>query len=303
MADPNKINKLQQLSAQLPVANARVQQQQQSARDLQLQQAVQKAPTATPVQATAAQIGQAQVASAGQQAIEAAKGQLQAQGQIAQQAIAVQKMGAQNNIATAQRATEQQRMDIEGSLAQVSLEAKRELYDDTMQFRRDQQGRALFNQGQLDDFKLSTVQNEQAWKTYSGQVEMLYDRKAALTKVKLDKAKQEMTQQAQLRNQLLDNLQSTRLSERERQASLEALRKLADNERMLKKLYADKAIEYNEAAAKKANRAAKDRAIWGTASGIVLGGTALVLSGGNPAVGLAAYKTGETLGGGISDLT
>jgi hypothetical protein len=299
--DPNKTTKLQQLSAQLPVASARLQQQQQAARDLQLQQAVQKAPEAVPVQATAAQIGQAQAASAGQQAIAAAQKQVESQAQVAEQAVAVERLDSQKGLAQAEMGVRQQQQDLETKLSNVSLDGKRELYDKTMEFKRDELGRTKFNEDQMDDYALSKARNEDEFRNYSQQVDLLYQRKQTLYDVQLKKVSQELQQQSQLKNQLLDQLQGTELTALQKRAARDALQKLGDNQIRLEKLYQDKALEYNKTLADKANRAAKKRAIIGTLLAIpaAVGGA----YAGGPAGALAGFQAGQAAGSVLADNT
>jgi hypothetical protein len=84
MAESPKLSALKQLSNQLPVANKQMAQRQQATRDIQLQQAIQKAAPTGNITQTAQQTGAAMAQTAGQQAVQNTQTAMQQQGQIAQ---------------------------------------------------------------------------------------------------------------------------------------------------------------------------------------------------------------------------
>jgi hypothetical protein len=83
--ETTRMRALRNLSQQLPVANQAIADGQQAARDMQVQQAVAKAPAAAPIATTAQTTGAAVAQSAGADAVKNAQTTTQQAGQIAQQ--------------------------------------------------------------------------------------------------------------------------------------------------------------------------------------------------------------------------
>jgi hypothetical protein len=155
-----RMKALQNLSNQLPIANQKVAQGQQAARNIQLQQAVKAAPTTGNTIQTAQQTGAAAAGQAGQQMIEQAGQQVKQQGQLGQVGLATQQQQAQSNVASLKMGAREQEMDNVARLAQVSEQAKQELYDKQLQFNKDQRGRTMFSERQLMDYALANAKDE-----------------------------------------------------------------------------------------------------------------------------------------------
>jgi hypothetical protein len=299
MADPtNKLTALQQLSQQIPVASSRAAQQQQAARDIQLQQAVAKAPVTAPVQQTAAQVGAAQAQTAGQQAVQAATSQIQQQGQIAQQGQAVQQMADRKDLAQSEMGLRSEQQGIDNQLAQISLQGKQELFDKNIKLERDELGRAMLNQDQLDDYVLSKARTEQDWANYQQQVEQAYKRKQQFTDYSMNKLSQELQQQAALENLIAEREQDVKLTTAQREASRKARLQVANNKLAIEQQLADFQFQKEKEAADAANRAAKR----GMAGSLILGIPAAIAGGiyGGPAGAAMGFQAGSAIGGGIA---
>jgi hypothetical protein len=302
MADPtNKLTALQQLSQQIPVASSRAAQQQQAARDIQLQQAVAKAPTTAPVQQTAAQVGAAQAQTTGQQAVQAATNQIQQQGQIAQQGQAVQQMADRKDLAQSEMGLRNEQQSIDNRLAQISLQGKQELFDKNIKFERDEIGRAMLNQDQLDDYVLSKARTEQDWANYQQQVEQAYKRKQQFTDYSMNKLSQELQQQSSLENLIAEREQDVKLNTAQREAARKARLQIANNKLAIEQQLADFQFQKEKEQADAANRAAK-RAMGGQIIGTVLGAAVgtLVAPGAGTAAGASfGASLGGSLGGAV----
>lgn len=171
-----KMTALQNLQKQLPVASEKLAKGMQAARDIQLQQAVARAPTGAAVAPTAQQTAAAATAQTGEQQIGQAQQMVQQAGQIGQLQLGEQQMAAQQKIAGAQQAARQQEMTNVERLGRLDLAAKKELYDKQLEFQKDEAGRTLFNQRQLADYALQNAQSDEQFKDWAQKAEQLNKR-------------------------------------------------------------------------------------------------------------------------------
>lgn len=277
MADPIKLKALQNLSNQLPVANQRIAQGQQAARDIQLQQAVKQAPATANIPQTTQQTGAAATQMAGQQMIEQAQKQVQQQGQVGQLALGGQQQQAQANTASLQMGAREQSADNAMRLARISEQAKQELYDKQMQFQKDQQGRALFNEKQLADYAVASAKDENDYRSKVQTMQQVSARDLQIMEHSFELVQKDLEQRIRLAEQQKDQKLQLELTEMKRAAE--------------------------EAMAAKRAKAANNQAMW-QAGGTIVGAAAGGLIGGAPgamvgasaggAVGsLAASQTGE----------
>lgn len=167
---------LQNLQKQLPVASQKVASGIQAARDIQVQQAVAKAPTGAAIAPAAQQTAAAATAQTGQAQVEAAKQMVQQAGQIGQLQLGEQQMAAQQQIAQQQQTARQQEMTNVERLGRLDLRAKQELYDKELEFKKDEAGRTLFNQRQLADYALQTAKSDEDFKGWAQKAEQLNKR-------------------------------------------------------------------------------------------------------------------------------
>lgn len=168
-----KMTALQNLQKQLPVANQRVAQGIQTARDIQLQQAVARAPTGAAIAPAAQQTAAAATAQAGSQQAEQAKQMVQQAGQLGQLQLGEQQLQAQQQVARAQQAARQQEMTNIDRLGRLDMEAKKDLYDREIQFKKDEAGRTLFNERQLVDYMARNARSDEEYKNYAQQADLL----------------------------------------------------------------------------------------------------------------------------------
>ena len=171
-----RMSALQQLAKQLPVASQRVAQGQAAARDIQLQQAVQRAPQTAGVQA-AQQTGAAVAHQAGQQVVQGAQQQVQQVGQVAQLGAQQQGQEAQARVASAESGARQEQMDQAQRLGQLDAKLKQELYDDTIKFQQDELGRTVFNEQQLADYARVSAQSDETYNNMAQRAEHASKRK------------------------------------------------------------------------------------------------------------------------------
>lgn len=168
MADSDKLTALQQLSAQIPVANSRIAQGQAAARNLQLQNTVKQAPQGSGV-AQAQQVGAEQAANTGQQTLATQEQGQKDQAQLAQVGAQQQSNDVQNTLTGLQQGTQKQQQDQVAQFAAISAKAKQESFDSRLQFQKDEAGRTFLNQRQMADYaKLQSATQDQM-KTYAQQ--------------------------------------------------------------------------------------------------------------------------------------
>ena len=270
-----KLTALQNLQGQLPVASQRVAQGIQAARDIQLQQAVAKAPTGAAIAPAAQQTAAAAVQQTGQQQAQAAQQMVQQAGQVGQLELGEQKMSGQQAVFGAQQAAEKQELDNVQRLSQLDMNAKKELYDNEISFKRDEAGRTLFNQRQLADYaKQNTVSDEQ-FKNYAQQAEQVNKRNLQAMESAYNIIAENLTQHSAIAEQNKDQAAKKQIQEIQ--------------------------IELQKRMAKARARAANNMGAWtagGTVVGAVVGGVAgsLIAPGAGTAAGAAA---GASVGGAL----
>jgi len=271
MAEPvnPRLKALQNLSNQLPVANQRVAQGQAAARDIQLQQAVKAAPAAQGITQSAQQTGAAAAQSAGQQMVQQAEQQVKQQGQIGQVGLATQQQQAQANVAGLQAGAREAEMANVQRLAGINEKAKQELYDAQMSFKKDQQGRALFNERQLMDYAITNAKSEQDYQNKAQMIEQTTKRELEMMEHAYNIMNADLEQRIKLAEQQKDNKLALELAEMKR----------ASEEEMAKKR-------------NKANNMGTILTTGGTIAGAVVGGIY-----GGPAGAAAGASVGGAAGG------
>lgn len=263
---------LDAIMGNMPVANQRRQQQAQAATDLQLQQAIAAVP---PKQARPA-VAQTLGAGAAQQAGAAQVQQAQQGAQVAQQAgdMAIQQKKAelQENMETLRRGQDTTQLADEQQLANLNERAKQELFDNRMQFQKDQQGREFLNDRQLADYAVTHARDTEQLRDYAQTQEQLHDRKMQLLEVTQKKLEQELQFQQSLSAQKQDQALKQRLVQAKRDTEERIAREKA----------------------RKANRAGKISLITGLLGGAVGG----IATGGNPSGISSGMATGSAVGAG-----
>lgn len=264
---------LQNLSNSLPVANSRVAKGQQAARDMQLQQAVAAAPanqnTTQAAQTTAAAATQ----NAGQQMIENATGQIKEQSQLGTVGLQEQQDLFQQGQATTRLAGRQESLDSTERLAKLDSAAKQELFDKQMKFEKDEAGRTLWNEEQLQDYARQNARSDDQLKNYQLTVEQATKRKL-----------QTMEQAYNLIQLDLDNQLASAEQKKDQTAKQQIIQA---------KREADAAMQREK------ERRANNAAAWqqgGATVGGIVGGVVGAVYGG-PAGAAAGYSAGSALGG------
>jgi|694.fasta_scaffold39126_3 hypothetical protein len=267
----NKLTALQNLQNQLPVASQRVAQGIQAARDIQLQQAVAKAPTGAAIAPAAQQTAAAAVQQTGQQQAQAAQQMVQQAGQVGQLELGEQKMSGQQAVFGAQQAAEKQELDNVQRLSQLDMNAKKELYDNEISFKRDEAGRTLFNQRQLADYaKQNTISDEQ-FKNYAQQAEQVNKRNLQAMESAYNIIAENLKQQSAIAEQNKDQAAKKQIQEIQ--------------------------IELQKRMAKARARAANNMGAW-TAAGTIAGAGAGALIAG-PGGYAAGAAVGASVGGAL----
>lgn len=226
-----RMQALQKLQSQLPVANQRVAQGIQTARDLQLQQAVAKAPTGAAIAPAAQQTAAAATAQTGQQQAEAAQQMIRQAGQVGQLQLGEQQLAAQQKIAQQQQAARQQEIDSAERLGRLDLAAKQELYDKELEFKKDEAGRTLFNERQLADYAIRNARSEEEYKKYAQDAQLLAKRDLEATEIAFSLVMEDLKQRWSLAEQQRDQAAKEEIAriEAEARAAMERKRARAAN--------------------------------------------------------------------------
>lgn len=138
MATTPRLQALQNLSNQLPVANQQLAANQSAARNMQLQAAIKAAPVGQATTATAQQTGAAAATQAGQQAVTNAQQLIQQQGQVGQLGLAEQQRQNEATTASGRLALGEQSLGQVERFAKLNESLKKQLYDETMKFQTDE---------------------------------------------------------------------------------------------------------------------------------------------------------------------
>jgi hypothetical protein len=290
---------LQGLAGSMPVANEQIAARQKAARDLQLLQAVQKAPAGGAIIPTAQQTGAAMAASAGQDQIQRIQNAAQAQDQISQIGQNVQALELQKQGAEFQSGLKEQQMTDAQRLASISEDAKAEVFDTRMQFQRDRNQQEFLNQVQLSDYAVLRAKTEEDWQNYVQRTEQLAARKEMTLKFAYQKLSQQLQFENQQINQLRDQLTKKGITEREAATKREILNKKLQLDLQLKGQLAALQAAQQRAASREARRKAKNAAkgqIIGSVIGGVLGSEA------GPAGAAAGAGAGGQIGSGLGAL-
>lgn len=273
MAETQRMSALKSLANQLPVANQRIAGQQQAARDMQLQQVAAAVPASPSIPApkiapAAQQTGAAVAQQAGQQQVAGAQQAGQQLGQVADVALGEQKLANTAQVAGQQAGLREQQMSNVDRFAKLNSQLKQELYDNELQFKKDQVGRTLFSERQLQDYAAKNARNEEEFKNYAQAAQQVSDRKLQIMETSYKKVTQQLEAEFRKAEQAKDQ-----------QAVLE-IRKLKE--------------EADAAMARARNREKNKAAAWGTA-GQIVGGVAGAVIGG-PAGASAGASVGGAAG-------
>lgn len=260
---------LDAIMGNMPVANQKRQQQAQAATDLQLQQAVKAVPPKAATPQVAQTLGAAAQQNVGQQMIETAKQNMQTAQQVGQVGLDQKQQELTTSIEALRRGQDTTQLADEKAFADLSEDAKREMFDGRMEFQRDEMGRTFMNERQLADYAVTHARDEQQLQNYMQSANQLHDRKIQMLEAGQAKIDQELKFQNSLSEQKQDQALKQRLLTSKRQLEDKIAREKAD----------------------RANRAGKFSAVGGIVGGVV---GAVV---GGPAGAAVGYSAGSALGG------
>lgn len=206
------------MMGQMPVRNQLVTQQQKAARALQLQQAVaglpaQQAPvTRQQVGTIAGQMGEA----AGQAQVGQAKEAIEMAGQAARLGQQETALAGQQRLAQMGTLAQQEAMDQTSRLAKIDQAAKKEIFDDTLQFKKDEADRTLYNERQLMDYAIMSANREEAFRNWEQKAKQYSERNLRMLEVAAAKVEQALRTGATENKQKLDQQQKLQLAQIQR---------------------------------------------------------------------------------------
>lgn len=258
MADTSRMKALKQLSSQMPVASERTAQGLQSARDIQFRQSIGAAPAGAGVQ-QAQQLGTAATAQAGQDVLAQAQTGQATQGQIGQAALGEQAAQAQQQLAGQQEGLFAKREQLSTQLANIDEKAAQAIFDERMQFQRDERGRTFFNERQLADWRITQAKDEEEFANWAQGAQHAHKRKI----------------------QILETLHRSVLAEMEKTAKLGQQKANQQHKMKLIQMERDLKKKIREANAK----AGSSAAMWGAAGTVVGAVVGSVIPGAGTAAG------------------
>lgn len=299
MADNNSL--LGRLGQNVPVAHQRRAAQQKAAQDLQLQAAVRATPPAAATPAVAGQLGTAMATQTGQQQVASQAAQGQEQAQIASTGLQAQQAQAGRQLEDQQAGLREQQFQGAQRLAQISEQAKQEMFDSRRQFTQDEMGRKFTNERQLADYALLRARSEDDWKDYVQRTEQLSERKKQILEAAYQKIAEERQHEARLAIQAREQATARDISEKERAQRVALYEEKLALARELEQKARSLAEGRERSEAEAAARRARNQAI--TMLGGAATGAAIAITGGAaaPAV-IGAAALGGSLGGGIGSL-
>lgn len=265
---------LSALAGQMPQRNQEIAEQQRAARTLQLQQAISKLrPGQAPTTAQAAGMGASLAAQAGQEEVSRAGQAIETTGQMAKLGQQETALAGAQRIGSMQEAARQEQMSQIDRLAKLDANAKRELFDKELSFRKDAANQTFFTERQLADYQKQAAASDEAFKNWANTSQNMHKRNIATLEAVYNKLAEVVENDYRIGKQQLD--QASRK---------ELLQMKIDAERRLNKAR---------------NDAANTTAMW-TAGGTIVGaGVGLVATGGNPLGAMAGAQAGAALGGTI----
>ena len=220
------------------------------------------------------QAGAALAADTGQKQVVQAQQQASQVGQIQQQAVQGAANTAQNDLAARKIAIDNQSLTNAQKLGTLSTDLKDKLFDANLQFKKDEQGRTLFNDRQLCDWAKTKACSQEEFKNYSQQAMQTYERKAQVLQTAHNRIMQAISQE--MKKGIQDYNQAAMAHMTEQKMALEEYMK--------------------EHSAAKAEAQAKWGAVMG-AGGAVIGAIGGTYAGGNTAAGAMAGGTIGTSAG------
>jgi hypothetical protein len=260
------------MAGQMPVRNQELADQQRAARTLQLQQAISKlTPQQAPTAQQAAGMGAALAAQAGQEQVNRAQQMLETTGQMARLGQQETALAGQQKLGAMQEAARQEQLSQIDRLAKLDANAKRELFDKELTFRKDAANQTFFTERQLADYKKQSAVSDEQYRNYANQAQNYHKRNIASLEAVYNKLAEIEKNNFQIGEQKLDQA-----ARKEIQTLLaDAKRRVADAQR----------------------RAANNTQMWSTGLGIA-GGIAGAFTG-TPQGAMIGYQAGSALGGTI----
>jgi hypothetical protein len=180
MAETATQSGLAAMVGQMPARNQTIADQQRAARMLQLQQAVSRmAPTAAPTAGQAAQLGATAAAAAGEQAVQQAASTLETTGQAAKLGLQSAALAGQQKLGAAQEMAQKEQLGQVERLAAIDAQAKTELFDKELQFRKDAANQTFFSERQLADYKRQAAASDEQFKNWANTAQNYHKRNIA----------------------------------------------------------------------------------------------------------------------------
>jgi len=186
--------KFDSLKKQFPVANARVAQQQQASRAMDLQDAAGQMARGEKIPGGTGALAASGIQQAGQQAAASQAQEFQQQQAIGSLERNERRMGAAEAAGDRNRGLQQTQLAGEQQLAALDLGAKKELFDDQMVFQKGKAGQTLFNTRQLADLAVLKARDSNDLRKFEQEMSQMTERKMKMYDIAMKKIEQELGQ-------------------------------------------------------------------------------------------------------------
>jgi hypothetical protein len=227
----NNLKALRKLQSAMPVLDKQRQQQQQQARAVQLQQQVAQQPTTAPVTPTAQQLGAQAAQQAGQQEVKAAQQRQQQLGQMAQTALGAERAQAAEQLGQRQLGLGERQLAVTEELGGRTRSAEDQIFQNQVDFKRDELGRTTYQSHQQLDLALASAQSAEDFKDKMQIIEQATKENLAMLEATAKRLELELKGEGQLsrqdltlekQSQLQDLLRDTKNSLARKQAEAQA---------------------------------------------------------------------------------
>ena len=216
MADNQSI--FRNLAGQMPRQNQQLTQSLQESARMRSQEAIkQAAQSGAPMGIQQQrQLSQQSAAAQAQPIIQSAQKQAEQAQKIQQLSAQEQQQQNQQKLRERDLQITQAGRKIQGQLRAYNSKLSNIIYDDNLEFQRDELGRTVFNERQLADFAIVSAKSEIEYRQFEQNLRQASERKLKLLQVAQKRILEEMEQSFRQSEQELDQAQALKLAEMKR---------------------------------------------------------------------------------------
>lgn len=293
MATSTNTRQQQLMNLVQPGQNQSLLNQQKATQQLQMQQALGGAGQKQSFRRTpqAQQIGAQAQGLFGQSQTKAAQDQLQKEGQVAGAIQQEQSFDIQQGLQKRQQAAKVRLNSITNQISSLNRDLKQDIFDNQVQFQKDELGRTYWNERQLADWKIKEAKSDEELAEFEQSISQEFEKKMALLKTAEASIRQRLEQEASKSEQEQDQALQQRLlsAEKELQKKMQKAQARAQRNAMI--MQAGGTIAGAGIAAAVVATVATGGLAAPVAAAAIMGGAAAGGAAGNIATGTGAKPT------------